>query len=248
MCHKTGNRYIFIKENTMCINTSSIYIGNIQRQNSPFREILHLGEKHIFKKNSSVFMDKNFDHIFFYIDTGCVTLYHDMPNGKSVYIGKFYEGNTFATSVAVVSDFTNYRTYNIHYTFDEETVAWSFPVKIITDREMIIKYPDIISYVLQQQCLKTLIMHNNFTMRNEERAEKMLCNFIINLSLDHGSSTILSPNISQTTLANSLGIHRTTLARVLKKLREKKILGSFTSSKLEILDMDKLMCFAKSLD
>ena len=122
-------------------------------------------------------MDKNFDEIFFYIDKGRITLYHDLPNGKSIYILTFYERSTFATSVAIVSQFTNYRTYNIHYTFEEETIAWSFPIKILTDRDMIIKYPEIIAFVLRQQCLKTLIMHNNFTLRNEERAEKKLCNF-----------------------------------------------------------------------
>ena len=76
-------------------------------------------------------MDKNFDEIFFYIDKGRITLYHDLPNGKSIYILTFYEGSTFATSVAIVSQFTNYRTYNIHYTFEEETIAWSFPIKIL---------------------------------------------------------------------------------------------------------------------
>ena len=228
----------------MKIDASSIYTGRIQRQDSPFVDILNFGTRYEFCKGESILPDEKFDKVFYYIDRGCITLYHDIYNGKSVPIIKFYEGNTFATSISIVSDYTNFRTYDIHYICEENTVIWSFPSKIITDRDMIVKYPDVIAYVLRQQCIKTLIMHNNFTMRNQDSAEKMICNFILNMSIDNGSSTNFNPRISQTELALSLGIHRTTLARAVRKLREKRVLGIFSSTQLEIIDMDKLKLIA----
>ncbi|MBP3730817.1 MAG: Crp/Fnr family transcriptional regulator [Mailhella sp.] len=231
----------------MEIDAASIYTGRILRQDSPFNDILAYGTRFVFRKGENLYMDDKLDNVFFYIDKGCVTLYHDLPNGKCINIIKLFSGNTFATSISVVSDFTNFRTYNVHFTFDEETVAWSFPSKFLTDSDKIVQYPNVIAYVLKQQCIKTLIMHNNFTMRNEDSAEKMVCNFILNMSKDNDkSSEIVNPNISQTTLAASLGIHRTTLNRALHRLREKKVIGAFSAAKIEIIDMDKLLLIALS--
>lgn len=224
----------------MQIDASSFYTGRILRQDSPFEAILDKGQRHIFPKGHNLYMDGRFDDIFFYINRGRVSLFHDMPRGKSVQIIQFFEGNTFATSVAVVSDWTNFRTFNLRYFFPEETEAWCFPKSLIIDENMIRRYPQVIAYVLRQQCIKTLIMHSNFTMRNEDSAEKMLCNFIMNMFLAKDCKGELCPEISQTALADALGIHRTTLNRALRKLRKQGIVGEFSRNRLEVFDMERL--------
>ena len=224
----------------MQIDASSFYTGRILRQDSPFEAIFDQGKRFIFSKGHNLYMDGRFDDIFFYINRGCVSLFHDMPGGKSVQIIQFFEGNTFATSVAMVSDWTSFRTFNLRYFFPVETEAWCFPKSLIVDEEMIRRYPQVIVYVLRQQCIKTLIMHSNFTMRNEDSAEKMLCNFMVNMFLAKGSQGELCPEISQTALAAALGIHRTTLNRALRKLRKQGIVGEFSRNRLEVFDMEKL--------
>ena len=229
----------------MEIDASSIYTGRILRQDSPFNAILDQGKRYVFPKGDILYVNKHFDDIFFYINRGSVSMFHDMPCGKSIQIIKFFEGNTFATSVSVVADKTSFRTLDLHYLFTTETEVWTFPKSFLVDEEMIRRYPQVIAYVLRQQCIKTLIMHSNFTMRNQDSAEKMLCTFILNIFLATGDQTELCPDISQTALADALGIHRTTLNRALRKLREQGILGEFSRNKLEIFDIKKLMELAQ---
>ena len=64
------------------------------------------------------------------------------------------------------------------------------------------------------------------------------------MSQASGNARELSPGISQTELANLLGVHRISLLRVIQKLKRDGVLQELTRDRLVIKDLEKLRSLA----
>ena len=51
---------------------------------------------------------------------------------------------------------------------------------------------------------------------------------------------VVNPGVSQSELALVLGLHRSTVCRIIRTLRDRGVLGHFTRCSLEILDREAL--------
>ena len=54
--------------------------------------------------------------------------------------------------------------------------------------------------------------------------------------------------MSQSDAAAMLGLHQTTVARLIRRLREKGVIGRFTKSELQVLDVARLREMAHAME
>lgn len=57
---------------------------------------------------------------------------------------------------------------------------------------------------------------------------------------DERRTRVVNPGVSQSELALVLGLHRSTVCRIIRTLRDRGVLGHFTRCSLEILDREAL--------
>ena len=71
-----------------------------------------------------------------------------------------------------------------------------------------------------------------------------LCDLLLQLSNTH------QPDLckSQSDVAAMMGLHQTTVARLIRRLREEGIIGRFTKRELQVLDRERLRRLAQHGD
>lgn len=71
-----------------------------------------------------------------------------------------------------------------------------------------------------------------------------LCDLLLQLSNPHQPDL----RMSQSDVAAMMGLHQTTVARLIRRLREEGIIGRFTKWELQVLDRERLRRLAQHGD
>ena len=124
----------------------------------------------------------------------------------------------------------------------EPCEVYLFPKSLLEDRSFTLLHPELMMNLVQSLILKAGAFFGQIEERVGLSPENLVCRYLFRLP-EEGSGH-LRPRFSQSDLALALGLHRSTVCRVLHDLRERGILGEFTRTKLEILDREGLrdMC------
>ena len=69
--------------------------------------------------------------------------------------------------------------------------------------------------------------------------QTQVCRYLHRLA-DERRTRVVNPGVSQSELALVLGLHRSTVCRIIRTLRDRGVLGHFTRCSLEILDREAL--------
>ncbi len=231
----------------MDISAQFFYKSTMPRLESLMLNILHLGNRFTLEKGHDIYVSDDIAHSFFYIHSGSVSIYHDMPDGKTLHILKLYSGNLIGISGALAYQFTNYRCYEVRYHAHTKVILYKFSGDMVRSPNFIAQYPEIISEILLQQGIKTFMMHNAFTQSNSEAVFRSLCRLFLRLYNENGEKNIVT-GISQAELANRFGVHRTTLNRAIHKLKKLGILEASSRTGVMIGDIEKLRFFANTGD
>ncbi|MDO5537295.1 MAG: Crp/Fnr family transcriptional regulator [Desulfovibrionaceae bacterium] len=219
------------------------YQATMPESESAIVQVLSLGTECTFPKNYDMYADDSNANCFFYIASGSVSIYHDMPDGKSLHILRLGRGNLFGISGAIAYRFTTFRCFEVRYHTHTEVRLWKFSGDMLRDPQFIAEHPDIISEILLQQSIKTFMMHSAFTQANSEAVHQSFCRFALRLYKEKGSREI-HLGITQTELAARFGVHRTTLNRAIRKLKELGIIASCTRDGFVIGDLERLRLYA----
>lgn len=102
-----------------------------------------------------------------------------------------------------------------------------------------VEHPELMMNLVQSLMLKAGAFFGQIEERAGLSPETLVCRYLARLQSE-GTKT-LQPRFSQSDLALALGLHRSTVCRILHDLREKGILGEFTRTRLEILNRDELL-------
>lgn len=94
-------------------------------------------------------------------------------------------------------------------------------------------------------CLKvlssvTLTCQTALTWLDVDNFKIRFCRYLL-LNIRRFGSSGFSLGLTQEECAQTLGVHRATLARIVKELKEERVLSSFTRDYVEIIDKDKLL-------
>lgn len=205
--------------------------------NASWRSVLHLANKQIIPK-SFTWVEPN-AKIFSFLDSGCVRLECLSFSGKQ-RIALFINQGCIFREVTILP-FESGNKFRLVTT--EESVIYNFPSSLLTDNNFIKAHPELISNLTFSLMEKTKILFSRLADDNEENIEKTVCFYIDKLA-DKYEGDADAPRISQSEFATAIGVHRSTLGKVLKKLRDENILGCFIRNRIEILDREKLKQYA----
>lgn len=201
--------------------------------NKPWREVLHLGTRHLFPKHHCEPGEKV--RGFYFIAKGRVRLTYLGESGKekcALYMGKdciFNEIPVLGGSGPLCASFFCL----------EEVEAWSFKAELLSNNSFIIQYPELIANLLHSMAQKAGIFFSQSSEKAFSTSKHQLCTVLLEL---HANTQLC---LSQSDVASLLGVHLTTVARLIRSLRDQKIIGRFTKTSFEVLDIERLRLLAK---
>ncbi len=181
--------------------------------NSPWEEILHLGNKRRYKKNSIILGQGETSNELYYLHSGEVKFSSVGTNGNEKPIWFIKAGNVFGE----VPFFDHFVTYSF-FTCVEDSIVYTFHQEVLTET-IFPRYPQIVMNVFETMAKKIRLMSsqiNDLGLNSPKlRVYKMIYSLLVNTESRH---------ISQQALADLLGIHRVTLNRIISDLKNDGII------------------------
>lgn len=212
------------------IKNRKIYLSEV---NSVWREVLHLGKREEVAKGESWYSVEKKDVISF-IDKGLLRMECSTNTGKQRSV-LYLQAGCIIQEIGILSGGSMHN----FITVVEDSTIFHFPAEIIQDTDFMYKYPYLLRNLLVSIAEKANIFFCLLADANEGEPFCAICRYFEKLA-ENNDANIFTPNLSQVDIAAHLGLHRSTICKALRRLREEKIIGSFTRKKLEILDRKKL--------
>ncbi|HPH96764.1 MAG TPA: Crp/Fnr family transcriptional regulator [Anaerolineaceae bacterium] len=203
---------------------------------------LHLGIRRRIPRGSEIFEPEAQTKGIFFITEGMVEIYLNTLQGPEqtlYFVGSkcifgevscFVSGETSEASVRAREDCTL-------YFFSLETLQGPIARQ----------FPNLLLELVQAAAYKirgySVLLHDSRENDQTVRVVKMILNLISYKGLKPGKDekrVILKPGMTQNDVAHLLGVHRVTVTKVIKTLKDKGIIKQFTRNKLEILDFPSL--------
>lgn len=190
--------------------------------NSPWKEILHLGVKKRFKKNSIILGNGQPVNDLYYLHAGEIKLSSVSANGEEKPIWYICSGNIFGE----VPYFDKVDCYSV-FTSLTDCIIYTFNRQLLTET-IIPQYPHIVMNIFETMANKLRIVSSQINDLSLNPPKIRVYKLIYSLALDPNNNIIHN---SQQELADLLGIHRVTLNRILVDLKIKGILQEDISKK-----------------
>lgn len=116
-----------------------------------------------------------------------------------------------------------------------------FPTAILDDDDFYVQHPKLAKNLVRSLAIKAGVFFVQLFDSGLVPVNVRVSRTIHRLWQENGKENTFCPAISQSEMAEMLGIHRSSLCRVINSLRNEGIIGVFTKSKLEIFDAEKLL-------
>ena len=213
--------------------------STVGRLNSPWERVLHLASRRVFRKGQTIDigagMKEDGRPCFYYILSGRIRLSYVGRGGEERTI--LYAGPGSLMNVpSVVADDVK----NTVVTCMEAAEVALFDAALLTDARFAAEHPDLMINLVQSLCVHLVIHSQRLAESALADSLSQVCRVVCELAERHGRSDRFAPGMTQQELALLLGMHRTTLTRILCRLREMNVLGRFTRHQLLILDRSRL--------
>lgn len=207
--------------------------GRIEGLNPCWEEVLHLATRREFEKDAVI------PHTrwrgMHYLSRGAVALSYIAACGRERLTLRVGPGCLF-NEARTVSSFEP----GVVFQCLEPTEIWRFPEGLLQDEAFLSAHPRQVASLLHSMGIKILIHYTFLADMGTGSRESHVCRFILNLSRQNGNALRFPCPMRQQDVAALLGIHRATLARILRQLREKGIIGAFSCKEVIIHDARRL--------
>lgn len=225
-----------LSENATCLS--------IKGQNTPWREVLHLGSRSVLPKGGIVPGGDN--NRFHFINRGCIRLERIGRNGKERIVLFFEKESFFNEMVSIIQPMSRREQCDVSFSVLEETEIYSFRSDLLADPAFITAYPHLISNLLRSIAYKCYLFLHLATEHTLIDPTGQVCRVLYKMYLEHQRENPIVPHMSQTELGKVLGIPRSSFCRIIHSLRQEGIIGHFTRNRLEILDQDRLLALSRT--
>lgn len=223
---------------------SAILTATIPGINQMWAQLLFLAAKQEHTRGTYLYLYDDPEHSFYFLEKGRVTILHGATNGQVQNMLYMQPGTLLNVAHALGSSMTRFLDSGCQFFCLTDVVLWKFPGSLLHDQDFIRSHPAFIENLMSSIGLKLLLMHNTLSNSGTGNTLSKLCRFCLNMSQASGNARELSPGISQTELANLLGVHRISLLRVIQKLKRDGVLQELTRDRLVIKDLEKLRSLA----
>lgn len=212
----------------------------LRNNNELWREVLHLAEKEEVPKGHTWKSDQP-SSTFSFLANGSIYLhYHTLASQKRVLL-QLGPSCLFRE----VEAFHKNQGYHVHQEALKACTVYNFPATLLQDAEFIMKYPHLISNAMatmtEKMCAALRLLSETFKPSPEAMVGRFLLDFV-----DTPPHARKQTGISQGDLAATLGVHRSTLCRVLKDLRKNHVIGQVDSTCIEVFNKGYLENIAKT--
>lgn len=219
---------------------SAILTATLPDINGMWAQTLFLAARQEHSKGTYLYLYDDPQHSFYYLEQGRITILHGAANGRTQNMLYVQPGTLINVAHALGSALTSFLDSGCQFYCLADVTLWKFPGSLLHDREFIRTHPELIDNLMTSMGLKLLLMHNTLSNSGTGSALTKICRFCLNMAQAHGDALELVPNISQSELANLLGIHRISLLRAIQKLKAEGVLTELTKDSLIISDLEKL--------
>ncbi len=121
----------------------------------------------------------------------------------------------------------------------EECHLIRFPTQLL--RQHVFKDPYISFALMESIGAKYSILLTRLNEVGSHKLERNVARLLLDMASYHRFQSIFSPCLCQRELTAFFRVHRSSINRAIAGLREKQIIGVYTKSKLEILDLSRLI-------
>ena len=223
---------------------SAILTATIPGINQMWAQLLFLAARQEHARGTYLYLYDDPEHSFYFLEKGRVTILHGATNGQVQNMLYMQPGTLLNVAHALGSSMTRFLDSGCQFFCLTDVVLWKFPGSLLHDQDFIRSHPAFIENLMSSIGLKLLLMHNTLSNSGTGNTLSKLCRFCLNMSQASGNARELSPGISQTELANLLGVHRISLLRVIQKLKRDGVIQELTRDSLVIKDLEKLRSLA----
>lgn len=215
--------------------------SRVSNLNTPWARVLHLAERRCFRRNQliDVAASGTATPYFYYIVSGTVRLSYVGAGGEERTI--LYAGpGTLMNVPSVLAEDVE----NTMVVCTEDVDAAIFDAALLTDAAFAAAHPDLMLNLVHSLCIHLVIHSQHLGDASLAGSLGHVCRIFWEMSEKCGGKTRFSPDMTQQELAALLGIHRTTLTRILCRLRGMGVVARYTKRDLHILNPDRLAALA----
>ncbi len=191
--------------------------------------------RRVFPKRHTIDVSNTESPYFYYILSGTVRLAYVGANGEERTILYAGAGTLMNVPTIIAGDIKN-----TVVTCTERVEAAIFDAGLLTDRAFAAARPDLLLNLIHSLCIHLVIHSQHLGDASLVGTMGHVCRVFQEMSQKYGGRPRFSPDMTQQELAALLGIHRTTLTRILCRLKALNIIEKYTKNDLHILDMEAL--------
>ncbi len=214
--------------------------STVGRLNAPWKKVLHLAERKVIRKGQIVDIRMGLSRhdgrpCFYYVISGRIRLSYVSRSGEERPI--LYAGPETLMNVpsVIVGD-----EDNTLVTCTQDAEVALFDAALLSDESFVAAHPDLMVNLVHSLCVHMVIHSQRLAETSLTNSVTQVCRIIRELFERNGGRAVFAPGMTQQELALLLGIHRTTLTRILCRLHTMGVVGRFTKRELEILDPQRL--------
>ena len=212
---------------------------SIRGLNLPWQEVQHLGRQQSVPKKTQ-WDDTDQSQYFSYLQQGHVQLITYSVAGNDRILLNIHDGCIFRE----VLYFHLSAQHPVRLVAKSKSTLVNFHTSLLQDRQFITTFPHLLSNLVQSLSIKAGVFSSQL-FEEALSPQTMICRHLFSLYQQGGAKNIVNPNMSQSELALTLGLHRSTVSRVLKNLRQAGIVDRFTRCVLEVNNLPELKSLYK---
>lgn len=214
--------------------------ARVSKLNAPWSRVLHLAARSSFLRNQVVDVTTLAERAYFYyIISGWVRLSYVAPGGEERAI--LYAGPGTLMNVPSV---LAHDVENTQVVCTEDVELALFSASLLADEAFAAAHPDLMLNLIHSLSVHLVIHSQHLADSALAGSLGHVCRIFWEMSEKCGGRVRFRLDMTQQELAALLGIHRTTLTRILCRLKDMGVLARCTRSELHILDRERLAVLA----
>ncbi|HWR42294.1 Crp/Fnr family transcriptional regulator [Sporomusa sp.] len=214
-------------------------------QNHVWESVLHLGQKHLYKKGSLILGNGQPVNHLYYLHVGQIKFSKLNSEGDEKIIWYLDKKNLFGA--APFFDRRPIKNMCNALIAIEDCEIYTFS-RTCFNNEILVNYPELVANLIQSMAYKIFLGVNRGG--DLEALPRRVCK-VLHYILERESDSLVSGNrgcskgISQQELAFILGVHRVTLTNVISQLKREGIIGHISKRRLLINDVERLLRYTQ---
>ncbi len=210
-------------------------VFRVRELNAPWREVIHLGERKILSRHHEIGSPE--EAVFFFLNRGSIRLSCIAEDGHERVVMIMEQGVLFGEITFMHKSSVHFHSLRTL----TECEIFVFPNALLNDIAFCREYPHLILNLVHSLGIKGGAFFSQIYDSNLLDTRGQICRMLSHIWREQGETTTVNPDLSQIDMANILGIHRSSVCRVIRELRNEGVIGHFSKTRLDIIHPEKLM-------